>query len=150
MIGLDTNILVAYVVPEHPAHEVVRGRIESFLSEGRPLALSSLVLSEFIHVVTDPKRFTRPLTMPEALEWSRFWSDAEETVLCPADLAVHLQWQQWMEEHRLGRKRLMDTLLSAIWRTAGVVEIFTLNPRDFGVFDEFLIHFPEMPDPPKS
>lgn len=149
MIGLDTNILVAYVVPEHPAHEVVRGRIEGFLSKGRPLALTSLVLSEFIHVVTDPKRFTLPLTMPEALEWSRFWSNAEETVLCPSDLAVHRQWQQWMEEHRLGRKRLMDTWLAAMWHAAGVVEIFTLNPRDFDVFDQFTIHSLDIPDTPQ-
>jgi predicted nucleic acid-binding protein len=45
MIGFDTNILVAYAVPEHPAHDRVRGRIESFLSAGRPVALTSVVLS---------------------------------------------------------------------------------------------------------
>jgi predicted nucleic acid-binding protein len=140
MIGLDTNILVAYAVPEHPAHDLVRVRIEGFLTEARPLALTSMVVSEFVHVVTDIKRFTQPLSMREALEWSRYWSDAVETTLCPSDLAVHQQWQQWMEEHRMGRKRLIDTLLAATWHVAGIVEIFTLNPRDFGVFDRFVIH----------
>lgn len=148
MIGLDTNILVAYTVPEHPAHDGVRGRIESFLSEGHPLALASLVLSEFIHVVTDPKRFTKPLSMPEALEWARYWSEAEETMLCPSDLAAHQQWLQWMEEHRLGRKRLIDTLLAAIWHAAGVTEIFTLNARNFVIFDVFAILSLEVPEPP--
>lgn len=146
MIGLDTNILVAYAVPEHPAHDLVRGRIERFLSEGRPLALTSVVLSEFVHVVTDSRRFTQPLSMREALEWSQYWSDAEETTLCPSDLAVHQLWLQWLEENQLGRKRLIDTLLAATWHVAGIVEIFTLNPCDYGVFDRFMIH--SLQDPP--
>jgi predicted nucleic acid-binding protein len=145
MIGLDTNILVAYAVPEHTAHDRVRGRIERFLTAGYPFALTSMVLSEFVHVVTDSKRFTQPLSMREALEWSRYWSDAEETTLCPSDPAVHQQWLQWMEEHRPGRKRLIDTLLAATWHVAGIVEIFTLNPSDFGVFDRFVIHSLEDP-----
>lgn len=150
MIGLDTNILVAHAVPEHPAHDNVRGRIERFLSKGRSLALTSVVLSEFVHVVTDPRRFTQPLSMPEALEWVRYWSDAEETTLCPSDLAVHQRWLRLQEEHRLGRKRLIDTLLAATWHVAGIVEIFTLNPRDFGVFDGFVIHSLEVPEPPST
>jgi predicted nucleic acid-binding protein len=99
-------------------------------------------------MVTDPKRFTQPLRMPEALEWARYWSDAEETMLCPSDLAVHQQWLRWVEEYGLGRQRLIDTLLAAICRTAGVFEIFTLNPQDFAVFDGFVIHSLEVLEPP--
>lgn len=143
MIGLDTSILVACAVPEHPAHDRVRGRIEGFLSKEHPLALTSLVLCGFIDVVTDPKRFTQPMTMPEALEWARYWSDAQETTLCPSDLAVHRQWLQWIQEHRLGRKQRTAALLAATWHVAGIVEIFTLNPGDFCVFGTFVIHSPE-------
>lgn len=140
MIGLDTNVLVAHAIPDHPTHGKVRERIDRFLSEGRDLALTSGILSEFIHVVTDPRRFENPLTMAEALEWAGFWSDAEEVALVATDMTPHRQWLRWLEEHRLGRKRLLDTLIAATWHAAGVREIFTLNPRDFEVFGVFTIH----------
>lgn len=140
MIGLDTNILVAHAIADHPWHGRVRERIDRFLSEGHDLALTSGILSEFIHVVTDPRRFEKPLTMEEALEWAVFWSDAEEVTIVATDIAGHRQWLRWLDEHRLGRKRLLDTLIAATWHAAGVREIFTLNPRDFEIFGVFTIH----------
>jgi predicted nucleic acid-binding protein len=143
MIGLDTNVLVAHAIADHPSHGQVRERIDRFVSDGRDLALTSGILSEFIHVVTDPRRFEKPLTMKEALEWAGFWSAAEEVTLLASDVAVHRQWLRWLEEHRLSRKRLLDTLIAATWHAAGVREVFTLNPRDFVIFGEFTIHTAE-------
>jgi hypothetical protein len=88
MIGLDTNVLVAHAIPDHPSHGKVRERIDRFLTDGH-----------------DPRRFEKPLTMAEALEWAGYWSDAEEVGL---------------EEHRFGRKRLLDSLIAATWHAAGV------------------------------
>jgi predicted nucleic acid-binding protein len=140
MIGLDTNILVAFVIPEHPDHDKVRERIEQFQQEGRRLALTSGILAEFVHVVTDPRRLENPLTMAEALTWATFWSDAEEVVIIATDIAAHRQWLFWLEQHHLGRKRLLDTQIAATWWSVGIREIFTLNPADFKVFDTFLFH----------
>lgn len=140
MIGLDTNILVAHAIMDHPWHGEAREHIGRFLGEGHDLALTSGILSEFIHVVTDPRRFQNPLPMKEALEWSRFWSEAQEVILVPCDHAAHGQWLQWLETHRLGRKRLLDTLIAATWHAAGIREILTLNPRDFEIFGVFIIH----------
>ena len=140
MIGIDTDVLVAYVIPEHPAHGGVRERLGHFQSEGHRLALTSGILAEFIHFVTDPKRFEYPLTMTEALDWATFWSDAEGVVILSPDIAAHQQWLVWLEQHRLGRKRLLDTLIAAIWWSAGIRDVFTLNPGDFKIFDGFTIH----------
>jgi len=140
MIGLDTNILVAYVIPEHPAHGKVRERIDQFRFNGRRLALTSGILAEFIHVVTDSKRFENPLTMTEALEWAAFWSDAEEVTLISTEITAHHLWLEWLVQHRLGRKRLLDTLIAATWVSAGIREAFTLNPADFKIFDAFTLH----------
>lgn len=140
MIGLDTNILVAHAIPEHPAHGKVRERIDHFQLEGRRLALTSGILAEFIHVVTDSRRFENPLTMPEALEWAAFWSDAEEIAIISTEIAAHRQWLLWLDQHRLGRKRLLDTLIAATWWSAGIQEVFTLNPADFKIFDAFTLH----------
>jgi predicted nucleic acid-binding protein len=140
MIGLDTNILVAYVIPEHPAHGKVRECIDQFRLEGRRLALTSGILAEFVHVVTDSKRFENPLSMTEALEWAAFWSDAVEVALISTEIAAHRLWLDWLVQHRLGRKRLLDTLIAAVWWSAGIREVFTLNPADFRIFDAFTLH----------
>lgn len=140
MIGIDTHILVAHSIPDHPLHRRVRERIDRFLSEGRNLAITSGILAEFIHVVTDPERFENPLTMEEALESACIWSDAEEVVVQHPDHEANQQWLRWLRQHRLGRKRLLDTLIAATWHVAGIREIFTLNPGDFRIFDVFVIH----------
>ncbi len=139
MIGIDTNILVAYVIPDHLFHGKVRDSIDRFLAADRGFALTSGILSEFIHIVTDSRRFENPLTMAEALAWAGFWSDAAEVSLISSDAAVHKLWLRWLGQHRLGRKRLIDTLIAATWHTAGIQEILTLNPGDFTIFGVFRV-----------
>jgi hypothetical protein len=43
----------------------------------------------------------------------------------------------WLEEHRLGRKRLLDTMLASTFRGAGIDSILTLNRDDFSIFGGF-------------
>lgn len=140
MIGLDTNILVAHAIPDHPSHGKVRERINLFLLEGHHMAVTSGILAEFIHVVTDPRRFENPLTLREALNWAAFWSDAAEVVIISTEIAAHRQWLIWLDQHHLGRKRLLDTLIAATWWSAGIHDVFTLNPADFRIFGAFTIH----------
>lgn len=121
-------------------HSKVRERIDRFLDDGQDLAVTSGILAEFLHIVTDSRRFEIPLSMTEALKWAAFWSDAAEVAVISTEIAAHRQWLVWLEEHRLGRKHLLDTLIAATWRMAGVREIFTLNPSDFTVFGAFTIH----------
>jgi predicted nucleic acid-binding protein len=39
------------------------------------------------------------------------------------------------ERHRLGRKRIADTLFAATLLTHGVTELITCNPSDFRIFE---------------
>lgn len=59
MIGVDATFLVQLEVVDRPAqksaHELLQREI---LSPQVPLALAPQVLAEFIHVVTDPRRFS--------------------------------------------------------------------------------------------
>ena len=139
MIGLDTNVLVARVIPDHANHQWVSQRLTELTADGRNFAVSSVILSEFLHVVTDSNRFEKPLTIEEALKWAGFWSRSREVKLLKMDAVAHLQWLKWLEANKLGRKRLIDTLIAATWHTAGVTEIWSLNPADFRVFGVFEI-----------
>ena len=115
--GFDTNFLVAAEVaehPEHPEHADVWRRIGELRNAGGRFGVTTLVLAEFVHVVTDARRFTHPLTMSEALEKAHLWWEAEEVEqVAPTDDAV--KWfLDAMARHRLGRKRVLDTMLAAI------------------------------------
>jgi hypothetical protein len=43
----------------------------------------------------------------------------------------------WLKQHRLGRKRLLDTQLAATYYAAGITSLVTSNFADFEVFDVF-------------
>ena len=67
MIGADTTFLVQLELVELPAHEAARVLLQrDILQPQVSLALAPQVLAEFIHVVTDPRRF-----QPQRLETNR-------------------------------------------------------------------------------
>ena len=113
----------------------------SFLGEllalGDWVAIAPQVLSEFVHVVTDARRFQQPFSMESALNKSeRWWNVGEADQVLPSDVAIAL-FHTWMRLHQLGRNRVLDTLLAATYRAVDVTSLLTLNATDFQVFDEF-------------
>src|ERR1043166_7512370 len=69
MTGLDCNVLVQLAFADHPLNIRTLAAVQAQTSQGSKLVFPSLVINEFLHVATDPKRFDPPLTMPEALDW---------------------------------------------------------------------------------
>lgn len=140
MIGVDTSFLVALAAREHPAHPACWDVFEREIV-GRPgsMALSAQVLAEFSHVITDARRFEEPLAMPEAVELCMQWWNAEECVPVAADIEAGRLFLTWMDGFRLGRKRLLDTLLAASYHRAGVRRIATTDWRDFRAYGVFEI-----------
>lgn len=138
MMGIDTTFLVQLEIQEAAAHPAALAMLRrEILGRDREAALAPQVLSEFIHVVTDPRRFERPLSMAQALAKANFWWNAREMErVFPQEQTVG-QFLTWMGEHRLGRKRLLDTLLAATYYDNGVTRIVTSNARDYQVFGVF-------------
>jgi predicted nucleic acid-binding protein len=136
--GLDTSFLVAAEVAEHPEHAGVWRRIALVREQDGRFAVKLPVPAEFIHIVTDPRRFSNPLTMGEAIEKARTWWTADEVDQIGADDTGVKWFLDALEEHRLGRKRVLDTMLAATYRSAGVTSLLTLNSADFEVFGEFV------------
>lgn len=138
MMGLDTSFLVAVTVREHPAHADAWQLFESEIQgqEGS-IALAPQVLTEFAHVVTDSRRFERPLDMSEALATAERWWKASECRQVTVDMRAVSIFLDWMSLHRLGRKRLLDTMLAASYRAAGISRIATTDWRDFELFEGF-------------
>ena len=134
MIGLDCNVLVQLAIADHPANARTLAAVESETKHGEKLVFPSLVATEFLHVVTDERRFAPPLTMSEALAWmEEFITSPGVSLLEPTPASMD-QTIRWMRQFNLGRKRILDTHLAAILYTSGVRRLLTSNPSDFKVF----------------
>ena len=137
--GLDTTFIVQAEVVGHPGHARARALLQRLLESGDSLALAPQVLAEFVHVVTDERRFARPLPMPAARDRAERWWDSEEIVRAfPNDHTVPM-FITWHREHALGRKRLLDTLLAATYLSNGIRSLVSTNTRDFRVFGRFSV-----------
>ena len=135
--GLDTGFLVAAEVREHAEHAAARDTLAQLLSAGDFVAIAPQVLAEFIHVVTDPRRFTQPLDMNAARGVAEQWWTASDVVQTFPDAGAVRQFLTWLQQFSLGRKRLLDTMLAATYRQAGIQSLLTTNKSDFLIFAVF-------------
>ena len=142
--GLDTGFLVAAEVTEHGEHTGARATLVRLLAGGDRIALAPQVLAEFIHIVTDPRRFIQPLDLTTARQLAEQWWTAREVVRVFPDDAATRQFLAWLQQFSLGRKRLLDTLLAATYRQAGIQSLLTTNQADFLVFGVFTCILPEV------
>ena len=135
--GIDTDFLVAVEIKDHPFHPMADGLLNRILAEDGCLALAPQILAEFTHVVTDHRRMPQPLNVSEAVNRADFWWNAEEVVrVFPNDQAAS-QFMKWIKQYRLGRKRLLDTLLAATYEANGIRKLITNNSADYTVFGCF-------------
>jgi hypothetical protein len=71
---------------------------------------------------------------------STWWGAEEVFPVYPGAETTRL-FLSWLMQFRLGRNRLLDTLLAATWREAGVTQILTLNWPHFQVYGLFTAEF---------
>src|SRR5438552_2328621 len=117
--GLDTGFFVAAEVTEHADHTDARATLARLLGAGDQIAIAPQVLAEFIHIVTDPRRFSQPLDMTTARQIAEQWWTATDVVQVFPDAGATGQFLAWLQQFSLGRKRLLDTLLAATYSQAG-------------------------------
>lgn len=137
MIGLDATTLIAYEIADHPLHRSVRAGVRKCVAEGERFGLSDQTVWEFLHVVTDSRRFRDPLTMDNALERAARWSNASEVNALHTTEEARGWTMKWMKEYGLGRKRILDTALAAVLYTHGISRVATANRSDFECFGVF-------------
>jgi toxin-antitoxin system PIN domain toxin len=136
MIGLDSNILVQLAFVDHPAHAKTVALINAETAKDTKLVLPSFVINEFLHVVTDARRFTPPLTMIEALDWvEEFLNKPAVTLVEPDSKSFH-RTLELLREFNLGRKRILDTHLAAVLLSCNIQRLLTSNQADFAIFKD--------------
>ena len=135
--GIDTSWLIEVELREHANHSAARATLQRLAEAAETLILTPQVLSEFVHAVTDGKRFQRPLSMSEAIDAAEHWWNADSVKQFFPTLESVLLGFRWMRQHDLGRKRVLDTQLAATFHVHGVTRILTSNTRDYRVFGSF-------------
>lgn len=132
--AIDTDFLVRLNIAEHPDRSKALEVRDQHLDAGGRFALTPQVLAEFIHIVTDPRRFERPLAMDTALiRAEKWWNAAEVIHLLPTTEAV-TRFLGEMRTGQLGRKRILDTLLASTCLASGVTHLITGNAADYRLF----------------
>jgi predicted nucleic acid-binding protein len=134
--GLDSNVLIYAQMPSLPDHARVRGYVlEQLQRPDVQLVITPAVLHEFIHIVTDARRFDPPVSMMEAISVARLFLGRPNVLCLATDDASAQSALTLLERHRLGRKRLADTLFAATLLRHGVRDLITCNPGDFRLFE---------------
>ena len=137
--GLDTTILVQLELADHEMHARAARLRDTLLAEGSSFALAPQVLAEFVHIVTDGRRFTNPAPVARAIDQSeRWWNAREITGVFPGPDAVST-FHRWMRDGQIGRNRILDTLLAATYAAAGVTAVVTSNTRDYHSFMDTIV-----------
>ena len=65
--GLDTSFLVALEVTCHPEHAAARAVAKTLRRNDDRFAIAPQLVVEFVHIVTDARRFSAPLTIEHAM-----------------------------------------------------------------------------------
>jgi len=119
-------------VPALPQHPAVRSFLENQLDDPNvTLVLTAGILHEFVHVITDPRRFDPPVSMAEALALAREYLSRSNVAVAPTDEAALRDSFALGDRHSLGRKRLADALTVAALVNDDVNELISCNERDF-------------------
>lgn len=148
ILGIDTDVLVSWVMTGAPRHREARDLIQVEIRERRgSLALTPQVVHEFLHIVTDPRRFETPLSMNDALReaWG-IWDSGEVVQIMPSP-EVLPRTLELLADLQLGRKRILDTALAATLELAGIRRLATFNPSDFKIFEFLEIVTAQRPGP---
>ena len=138
MTGIDTTFLIDLEIKESPRHERAVEIFNKWREEKNSfLVIYSNVFNEFLHVITDAKRFVYPVPMETAIERCWYWIDHQRVkVVYSSDDSLKRQLL-WMSMHELGRKRINDTTMAAVYAQEGVSKIITANPADFEILKTF-------------
>jgi toxin-antitoxin system PIN domain toxin len=133
MIGVDTNLLIAWLNSAHPGHPVAKPWFES-QSASTDLVLCELVLIELYSLLRNPKLWASPLLAPAAVAMIQTLRQHPHWEL--VDYPGGLMGEIWSHASasQFAYRRIYDARLALTLRHHGVTEFATANVKDFQDF----------------
>ena len=131
---LDTNILLRFIIPEHPLNKEVVEATDKLKENGQELFITSQNLIEFWNVATRPLEknglgFTLDRTRQEINLIKTLFT------LLPDTPSVYPTWEQLVATYQVKGVNVHDTRLVAFMLVHNISHILTFNTKDFQRFD---------------
>jgi uncharacterized protein len=128
----DVNVLVGAFRSDTPGYGACRHAVEAMVEGPLPFAVSDVVLSGFLRVVTHPRVFDPPTPTREALAFAEVYRDQPHAVLVSPG---HRHWEIFTSLCGSGGARgnlIPDAYLAALAIESGCH--WLTADRDFGRF----------------
>lgn len=140
MICLDTTFLIDLYWLNSPRHSNAVNLFNKLADEKGKYKNEEILVyyncfNEFIHVITDSRRFEDALSMKEALAITEQWRNLERVRIVFPDETSYGRALTWLSIYNLGRNRLNDTNMAACYASQGASKIVTANPKDFEILE---------------
>jgi toxin-antitoxin system PIN domain toxin len=140
MVCPDVNVLIQAFRPELPEHARCRGWLLDVIRSGEALALSSVALSGFVRVVTNP----RAMPVPDPVEAAIGFCD--RLLSAPTAVLIQPGQRHWSIFTRLCRDTgAKANLVPDAWFAALAIEhacTWVTLDRDFGRFSGLRVEVP--------
>ncbi len=133
-VFLDTNILVAASVAEHPSHAAATALLDKLTAKRTPLCISPQVCREFLVALTRKAVSGRDFTVEEALEALDTWRSA--CVVVEENLGVLAELLALVRERQVRGKQVHDANIVATMRSKSITRLATLNVGDFERYED--------------
>lgn len=133
---LDTNLLVAASVQEHPSHSGSKSYVESLIDQRISICITAQICREFMVVMTRKAIGPRLFSVKEALHVLQAWRAS--CVLLRENKLVFERWLGLVEEFDVKGKQVHDAHIVAAMLTHGVTRIGTWNSSDFERYGDLI------------
>lgn len=140
MTGIDTCFLIDLYWEDSPRHAAAVALFKQLAdSSSEELAIYYNCFNEFVHVITDARRFENPLSMSEALSVVDEWCELERVHILYPDDDSFTRAVTSLTMYKLGRNRINDTQMASCYIRNAVFSLVTANPKDFAMFGMFAL-----------
>ncbi|HEX6271751.1 MAG TPA: TA system VapC family ribonuclease toxin [Polyangiaceae bacterium] len=141
MIAVDTNVLVHAHREDSEWHAPAAAAVERLAEGVRAWAIPWPCLHEFLAIVTHPRIFRPPSTLPQALEQVRAWLESPSLVLL-SESGAHLDTlESMLTASRSVGPRVHDARVAALCMEHAVDTLWSAD-RDFARFPDLSVENP--------
>ncbi len=128
-VFLDTSLLVAASVGQHPGYLAAKGYIDTLAKSQTPPCISPQVCREFLVVLTRQPVSGRHFTLTEAVTALESWRSV--CTLLEENADVVREWLRLVERFQVHGKQLHDCNIVAVMQVHGLQRLATRNAADF-------------------
>jgi hypothetical protein len=149
VIAVDSNILVHAHRRDSPWHTAARDAVRELAEATTPWAIPWPCVHEFLNIVTHPRIYRPPTTLPRALAQVDAWLSSPSLVSIGEADGYWPVLRALVHTARTVGPRIHDGRIAAICAQHGVRELWTAD-RDFGSFPAIAVRNPLVSGPTRS